>query len=115
MQIDKVLQGKIDQMCTMSPEEFEVWVDAGQDCPQDVIDLHRAVLGLKEEVDKWRNESSVTYKAAYAVIYKNIKLADIAEMKARKFRKALKKIVCLNIPMPDEVFEIANNALEEER
>lgn len=31
---------------------------------------------------------------------------------AEKYHKALKKIVCLNIPMPDEVFNIANNALE---
>jgi len=31
----------------------------------------------------------------------------------QRYRKALQKIVCLNIPMPDEVFEIANNALEE--
>ncbi|WP_245640056.1 hypothetical protein [Paenibacillus dakarensis] len=39
---------------------------------------------------------------------------DQMEQEAKKYRKALQKIVCLNISMPDEVFEIANNALENE-
>lgn len=31
---------------------------------------------------------------------------------AKRYKTALRKIVCLNIPMPDEVFNIANDALE---
>jgi hypothetical protein len=38
--------------------------------------------------------------------------AELSFQKNR-YKKALSKIVCLNIPMPDEVFNIANDALEE--
>lgn len=30
----------------------------------------------------------------------------------KRYKTALSRIVCLNIPMPDEVFNLANNALE---
>lgn len=36
--------------------------------------------------------------------------AELEETK--RYKTALRKIVCLNIPMPDEVFNIANDALE---
>lgn len=46
--------------------------------------------------------------------YYEAKLEELQKAleESKQYKVALRQIVCLNIPMPDEVFNIANDALE---
>lgn len=41
-----------------------------------------------------------------------IKALELSVKDIKRYKTALSRIVCLNIPMPDNVFNLANNALE---
>ncbi len=54
-------------------------------------------------------ESNNLFDAHYINDMKYL-IGEVEEEK--RYKSALRKIVCLNIHMPDEVFNIANDALE---
>jgi hypothetical protein len=44
-------------------------------------------------------------------------LAEVERLQAieaahNRYKRALRKVICLNVPMPDEVFNLVNDALE---
>lgn len=80
-----------------------------------VEDLIVSHLALLEEVKRLQG-----IEEKYESLKKNVGKPTVvhyehrvrAEKERDIYRKALSKIVCCNIPIPDEIWETANNALE---
>jgi hypothetical protein len=45
-------------------------------------------------------------------MYMEIKRLQAIEAAHNRYKRALRKVICLNVPMPDEVFNLVNDALE---
>ncbi|MUT66027.1 hypothetical protein [Paenibacillus sp. NEAU-GSW1] len=72
------------------------------------------VVGIRETEQKLRQEIETLKLQLESVERVTNRTLSRMDSQIKHYRGALRRIVCLNTPMPDEVFEIANNALEED-
>jgi hypothetical protein len=77
-----------------------------------LIESYRSLLSANHTIEADRD---IALQAADNAIKQTVVLSDrVTELEAseRRYKTALRKILCLNVPMPDEVFNLANIAYE---